>query len=127
MLASHRSVLGLLSLTPDPRLNYPLNKLLDRRGVIFLTCLISSVTCFGQAFPNTWQQLFAARFLLGLGIGPKRYVLRTRLFHTLFGRTASTDPSHSATIPIYAAECAPANIRGALVMMWQMWTAFGTT
>ncbi|KAF2797483.1 hypothetical protein K505DRAFT_235427 [Melanomma pulvis-pyrius CBS 109.77] len=83
-------------------LNYPLNKLLNRRGVIFLTCLISSVTCLGQAFPYTWQQLFVARFLLGLGIGPK-----------------------SATIPIYAAECAPSNIRGALVMMWQMWTAFG--
>ncbi|KAF2265060.1 hypothetical protein CC78DRAFT_532691 [Lojkania enalia] len=83
-------------------LNDPLNRLLDRRGVIFLTCLISSVTCLGQAFPQTWQQLFAARFLLGLGIGPK-----------------------SATIPIYAAEAAPANVRGALVMMWQMWTAFG--
>lgn len=83
-------------------LNYPLNRLLDRRGVIFVTCLISSLTCLGQAFPQTWQQLFVARFLLGLGIGPK-----------------------SATIPIYAAEAAPANCRGALVMMWQMWTAFG--
>lgn len=31
----------------------------------------------------------------------------------------------SATIPIYAAECAPANVRGALVMMWQIFTAFG--
>ena len=28
-------------------------------------------------------------------------------------------------MPVYAAECAPAVIRGALVMMWQMWTAFG--
>ncbi|KAF2202978.1 hypothetical protein GQ43DRAFT_390975 [Delitschia confertaspora ATCC 74209] len=83
-------------------LNYPLNKLLDRRGVIFLTCLISSLTCLAQAFPQAWKQLFVARFLLGFGIGPK-----------------------SATIPIYAAEAAPANIRGALVMMWQMWTAFG--
>ena len=27
--------------------------------------------------------------------------------------------------PIYAAECAPPEIRGALVMQWQMWTAFG--
>ncbi|KAL8691650.1 MAG: hypothetical protein Q9218_003171 [Villophora microphyllina] len=54
------------------------------------------------AFTNTWWHLFIARFILGLGIGPK-----------------------SATIPIYAAECTPANIRGALVMMWQMWTAFG--
>jgi hypothetical protein len=41
---------------------------------------------------------------LGLGIGPK-----------------------SSTVPVYSAECAPAPIRGALVMMWQMWTAFGTT
>lgn len=55
-------------------LNYPLNRLLDRRGVIFLTCLISSITCLGQAFPQTWQQLFVARFLLGFGIGPKRWV-----------------------------------------------------
>ena len=44
----------------------------------------------------------AARFVLGLGIGPK-----------------------SATVPVYAAECAPPAIRGALVMMWQTWTAFG--
>ncbi|KAF2500921.1 hypothetical protein BU16DRAFT_185712 [Lophium mytilinum] len=83
-------------------LNYPLNRFLARRGVIALTCLISVIACLGQAFPQTWQQLFVARLLLGLAIGPK-----------------------SATIPIYAAECAPANVRGALVMMWQMWTAFG--
>lgn len=43
-----------------------------------------------------------ARFFLGLGIGPK-----------------------SSTVPVYAAECSPAPIRGALVMMWQMFTAFG--
>jgi MFS family permease len=83
-------------------LNYPLNKYLNRRGVIFTTCLISSVTCLLQAFSQKWWHLFLARFALGFGIGPK-----------------------SATIPIYAAEAAPENIRGALVMMWQMWTAFG--
>lgn len=50
-----------------------------------------------------FEAIFAdTTLILGLGIGPK-----------------------SATIPIYAAECTPANIRGALVMMWQMWTAFG--
>lgn len=26
---------------------------------------------------------------------------------------------------IFAAECAPPKVRGALVMQWQMWTAFG--
>jgi MFS family permease len=31
----------------------------------------------------------------------------------------------SSTTPVYGAECSPAIIRGALVMMWQMWTAFG--
>lgn len=46
--------------------------------------------------------MFVARFALGFGIGPK-----------------------SATVPIYAAETAPPAIRGALVMQWQMWTAFG--
>jgi MFS family permease len=80
----------------------PLNKLLGRRGTIFLTCAIASLTCLWQGFTNSWQHLFIARFVLGFGIGPK-----------------------SSTVPVYAAECAPASIRGALVMMWQMWTAFG--
>lgn len=30
-----------------------------------------------------------------------------------------------STIPIFSAENSPASIRGALVMSWQMWTAFG--
>ncbi|KAI9876691.1 MAG: hypothetical protein M1823_007230, partial [Watsoniomyces obsoletus] len=46
--------------------------------------------------------MFIARFFLGFGIGPK-----------------------SATTPMFSAECAPKLIRGALVMTWQMWTAFG--
>ncbi|KAL1296699.1 hypothetical protein AAFC00_000174 [Neodothiora populina] len=83
-------------------LTFPLNKYLGRRGVIFLTSLISCVTCIAQAFPQSWETLFLARFLLGFGIGPK-----------------------SATIPIYAAECCPSNIRGGLVMFWQLWTAAG--
>ncbi|PUU80277.1 and other transporter-domain-containing protein [Tuber borchii] len=83
-------------------LTEPLNHYCGRRGAIFISCVISSVTCLGQAFTQTWQQMLVARFLLGLGIGPK-----------------------SATIPVYASECTPPTIRGGLVMMWQMWTAFG--
>ena len=30
-----------------------------------------------------------------------------------------------STVPIFAAENSPASIRGALVMSWQLWTAFG--
>ena len=51
------------------------------------------------------QQLVAfvcARFFLGFGIGVK-----------------------SATVPAYAAECTPKHVRGALVMLWQFFTAVG--
>ncbi|KAF5386171.1 hypothetical protein D9615_002387 [Tricholomella constricta] len=83
-------------------LTEPLNKAFGRRGTIFITAALSFLTCIWQGLTNSWQHLFVARFFLGLGIGPK-----------------------SSTVPVYAAECAPPAIRGALVMMWQMWTAFG--
>ena len=83
-------------------LSIPFNNIFGRRGTIFLTCLLSAMGCFWNAFANTWWHMFISRFALGLGIGPK-----------------------SATVPIYAAECTPPKIRGALVMQWQMWTAFG--
>ena len=66
-------------------------------------CVFSFASCLGQAFSQTWQQLLVCRLLLGFGIGPK-----------------------SATIPIYAAESVPSEeIRGAIVMTWQLCTAFG--
>lgn len=79
-----------------------MNKIFGRRGTVFVSCGISFVACFWQSFTNTWWHMFIARFFLGFGIGPK-----------------------SATTPMFAAECAPKLIRGALVMQWQMWTAFG--
>ncbi|PNS16895.1 hypothetical protein CAC42_4859 [Sphaceloma murrayae] len=83
-------------------LTIPFNNFFGRRGTIFITCLFSTLACLWQGFTNTWWHMFIARFALGFGIGPK-----------------------SATVPIYAAECTPPEIRGALVMQWQMWTAFG--
>lgn len=83
-------------------LNEPLNYYLARRGTIFFTSFFACWASIWEAFTYSWGQLFAARFVLGLGIGAK-----------------------SSTIPVYAAECAPAPIRGALVMQWQVWTAFG--
>ncbi|KAF8736151.1 hypothetical protein AX14_000792 [Amanita brunnescens Koide BX004] len=80
----------------------PLNRYFGRRGTIFITAFLSFAACIWQGVTNSWEHLFVARFILGLGIGPK-----------------------SATVPVYAAECAPPAIRGALVMMWQTWTAFG--
>jgi len=83
-------------------LTEPLNYFLGRRGTICLTAFISFASCIWQGVTNSWQHLFVARLVLGLGIGPK-----------------------SATVPMYAAECSPPLIRGALAMQWQTWTAFG--
>ncbi|KAF9694492.1 hypothetical protein EKO04_007324 [Ascochyta lentis] len=83
-------------------LNEPLNRWFARRGTIWISCFVAAAASIWEAFTYSRWQLFAARFVLGLGIGAK-----------------------SSTIPVYAAECAPAPIRGALVMQWQVWTAFG--
>ena len=72
-----------------------LNNWFGRRGTIFLSAFVSFAACIWQGVTNSWEHLFVARFVLGLGIGPK-----------------------SSTVPVYAAECAPPAIRGALVMMW---------
>lgn len=80
----------------------PLNKYLGRRGEIFLTAMCLTATPIGSGFAKSWQGLFAARFVMGIGIGAK-----------------------NATVPIYSAEMAPARIRGALVMFWQLWVVAG--
>ncbi|KAK0438695.1 uncharacterized protein EV420DRAFT_1623247 [Desarmillaria tabescens] len=71
-------------------LTHPLNQWFGRRGTIFITALFSFLTCIWQGVTNSWEHLFVARFILGIGI------------------VRASPP-----------------IRGALVMMWQTWTAFG--
>lgn len=80
----------------------PLNNYLGRRGTIFVSGVFCLLTPIGGAISQTWQQLFITRLLMGIGMGLK-----------------------GSTVPIFAAENSPASIRGALVMSWQMWTAFG--
>jgi hypothetical protein len=81
----------------------PLNKYLGRRGEICLTAVCLTLTPIGSGLAQSWQGLFAARFVMGIGIGAK-----------------------NATVPIYSAEMAPHRIRGALVMFWQLWVVIGT-
>ncbi|KAI5475537.1 hypothetical protein MNV49_001198 [Pseudohyphozyma bogoriensis] len=83
-------------------LSDPLNNWFGRRGTIFITAVVLVITPIGSAFTQTWEQLFVCRLLLGFGMGAK-----------------------GSTVPIFAAENAPPLIRGALVMGWQLWTAFG--
>ena len=83
-------------------LSDPMNRAIGRKWTVFWTCFISFITCVWLALTNTWWHLLIARFFLGFGIGIKL-----------------------ATVPAYAAECAPPHIRGALVMLWQFFTAVG--
>ncbi|KAF2732237.1 MFS transporter [Polyplosphaeria fusca] len=80
----------------------PLNNFFGRRGCIFVSAVFCALSPIGSAVAQTWPQLLVTRLLLGIGMGCK-----------------------GATIPIFSAENSPAAIRGALVMSWQMWTAFG--
>ncbi|KAF2163838.1 hypothetical protein M409DRAFT_25614 [Zasmidium cellare ATCC 36951] len=83
-------------------LSDPVNHYLGRRGAIFLGAIFSLIAPIGQAVSQSWGGILACRVLLGLGMGLKE-----------------------VTVPVFSAENAPANIRGALVMSWQMWVAFG--
>ena len=83
-------------------LSDPLNHFFGRRGTIFLTALLLIAAPIGSAFTHSWEALFAVRLILGLGMGAK-----------------------GSTVPVFAAENSPAQIRGALVMSWQLWVAFG--
>lgn len=80
----------------------PMNHYLGRRGEIFVTALCLVATPIGSGFARNWHDLFVCRFIMGIGIGAK-----------------------NATVPIYSAEMAPARIRGALVMFWQLWVVAG--
>lgn len=83
-------------------LSDPLNHYFGRRGEIFITAIIILVTPIASGFAQSWQVLAVIRLIMGIGVGAK-----------------------AATVPMYAAELSPAVIRGALVMGWQLWTAFG--
>ncbi|EMT65686.1 hypothetical protein FOQG_07585 [Fusarium oxysporum f. sp. raphani 54005] len=80
----------------------PLNHYFGRRGEIFITACCLTATPIASGFTHSWQELFAVRFVMGIGIGAK-----------------------NATVPIYSAEMAPARVRGALVMFWQLWVVVG--
>ncbi|KAI8179404.1 putative polyol transporter 2 [Colletotrichum sp. SAR 10_76] len=72
------------------------------RGAIFVGAIFGVIGPLGQAFCQSWPQILACRILLGIGMGLKE-----------------------VTVPVFSAENAPANIRGALVMSWQLFVAFG--
>ena len=83
-------------------LSEPLNNRFGRRGTIFIGSVCCAVANGGSAVSASWGWLLFFRLLLGTGLGV-----------------------NASTVSVYAAECAPAAIRGGLAVSWQMWTAFG--
>lgn len=77
----------------------PFNDILGRRHTIFIAAIFSLIAPFGMALTQTWGQLVACRMLLGIGMGLKE-----------------------VTVPVFSAENAPTNVRGGLVMSWQVST-----
>lgn len=80
----------------------PINNWVGRRGTIFIGAIFSLLSPIGSGLCQTWPQLAVCRVLLGIGMSLKE-----------------------VAVPIYSAENAPPSIRGALIMSWQMWVAFG--
>lgn len=80
----------------------PLNHWFGRRMTIFIAAIFSLLAPFGMALSQKWGEICATRVLLGIGMGLKE-----------------------VTVPVFSAEIAPTNVRGGLVMSWQVWTAFG--
>lgn len=103
LVSAHQWVKILdLTLLSAAWISDPINHYLGRRGTIFAAAIFSLLAPIGSGLSQTWGQLVACRVLLGIGMGLKE-----------------------VTVPVYSAEVAPTNIRGGLVMSWQVWTAFG--
>jgi MFS family permease len=105
-------------------LSDPLNHILGRRGTIFLAAIFSLLAPLGSAFTQHWGQLIACRVLLGLGMGLKEVTVPVYSAGRFF-RYILIDPGYHTYAKLHPTENAPTNIRGGLVMSWQLWTAFG--
>lgn len=79
-----------------------LNNYCGRRGTLAVAAVFLFVTPLASAFIHTWGQLLACRLLLGIGIG-----------------------FLEVTAPVFSAESAPQEIRGAMTINFQLFTTLG--
>ncbi|KAI9686894.1 MAG: hypothetical protein M1822_002647 [Bathelium mastoideum] len=73
-----------------------------RRGAICASGIFSFISVVGSASIHTWPQFLAFRILLGVGMAGK-----------------------ASIVPILLSETSPKNVRGILVMCWQLFVALG--
>jgi MFS family permease len=73
-----------------------------RRGAICVAGVFSFLSVIGSASVNKWEHLLVFRILLGAGMAGK-----------------------ASIVPILLSETSPKNIRGMLLVFWQLFVAFG--
>ncbi|KAK6909183.1 sugar transporter [Kwoniella mangroviensis CBS 8886] len=80
----------------------PVSDRIGRKYMLYLLWLILFASIMIETFTKNWSQWAAAKFLAGTGIGCLQ-----------------------ATLPIYVAEWAPANIRGGMLLAYSAWNHTG--
>ena len=90
------AILGLIITDPISRLPF------GRRGAICVAGMFSFISVVGSASVHKWEHLLGFRILLGAGMAGK-----------------------ASIVPILLSETSPKNIRGFLLVFWQLFVAFG--
>ncbi|KAJ8117086.1 hypothetical protein OPT61_g1627 [Boeremia exigua] len=91
------AVLGLIITDPITRfLGF------GRRGAICVAGVFSLISVVGSAAVHKWEHLLGFRILLGAGMAGK-----------------------ASIVPILLSETSPKNVRGVLLVFWQLFVAFG--
>ncbi|KAL4887500.1 general substrate transporter [Aspergillus karnatakaensis] len=106
----HQLLAGLIDAAPwlsgsliGTWLSDPLQEaVFGRRAALFASSVFCTAFAIATAHSRTWKELLVFRVLLGIGIGAK-----------------------ASVAPVFAAESAVDHSRGRLLMMWQLFDAFG--
>ncbi|OAL48072.1 MFS general substrate transporter [Pyrenochaeta sp. DS3sAY3a] len=91
------AIIGLILTDPTSRIMG-----FGRRGAICLAGIFSLVSMIGSASVDKWHHLLGFRILLGAGMAGK-----------------------ASIVPILLSETSPKNVRGFLLVFWQLFVAFG--
>ncbi|KAI4611679.1 hypothetical protein J4E83_007929 [Alternaria metachromatica] len=90
------AILGLIITDPINRLPF------GRRGAICVAGIFSFISVVGSASVHKWEHLLVFRILLGAGMAGK-----------------------ASIVPILLSETSPKDVRGFLLVFWQLFVAFG--
>lgn len=80
----------------------PISDRIGRKVTLYVLWVILAGSLFIETFARDWRDWTGAKILAGTGIG-----------------------AIQSTLPVYISEWSPANIRGAMVLVYGFWNSFG--